>query len=217
MLDIPTAAVLDKYGLIGGCTRLRVPIDVARLREELDALPPGAWRGTAGRVGVHSPADAIFLRGFAPAEGEKPIEDREALDALPYIRSVIEMALPAPRLRCLLAKLPAGAGIAPHIDRAPYFAKSIRIHIPIVSNPQVAMMAGGLCYRMIPGEVWALNNSGPHAVWNAHASDARTHLICDYLPNEWLLEVLAHGERGLGVRRDEVSRHLATLLGARAG
>jgi hypothetical protein len=211
MLDIPGQPVLDKLALIGGCSRLPVMIDSARLLAEVAALPASTWAGTGGRVGVHSAAAAVFLRGFAPAEGEKPIEDRPLLVQLPYARSIIECVIQAPPLRCLLARLPAGASIAPHIDRAPYFSKSIRVHVPIESNADVVMVAGEMCYRMIPGEVWALNNSGTHAVWNANSSRSRTHMICDFLPSAALLDLLNRAERDLGVRRDEVDRHLAAL------
>jgi hypothetical protein len=54
-----------------------VSVSIERLQAEVAALPESAWAGTGGRVGVHRAAQAIFLRGFAPAEGEKPIEDRE--------------------------------------------------------------------------------------------------------------------------------------------
>lgn len=106
MLDIPAAPYLDKGRLIGGCVRLPLVIDNQRLGAEIAALPTSVWGTRDGRVGVHSVAEAIFLRGYAPAEGDKPVEDRPMLDALPYVRAIIEHLIPATRLRCLLAKLP---------------------------------------------------------------------------------------------------------------
>src|SRR6185295_15233730 len=106
MLDLPGHPTLDKVGLIGACSRLPVRVDVARLQAEVAALPESSWAGTGGRVGVHRAAQAIFLRGFAPAEGEKPIEDREPLGAMPYIRELITKLIPASAQRCLLARLP---------------------------------------------------------------------------------------------------------------
>lgn len=201
MLDLPDRPVLDKTALIGACTRLPVPVDAARLQREVASLPADFWGTTAGRVGVHRAADAIFLRGYAPAEGNRPIEDRPPLDRLPYVRELIRSVLGGEPMRCLLARLPAGATIAPHVDRAPYFWKTLRLHVPVESHEQAWMMCSGLAFRMRPGEVWALNNCAMHAVWNAHATLARTHLICDFVPTPRLLELLARGERGLG-RRD---------------
>ncbi len=209
MLDIAEAPYLDKGVLIGGCVRLPLAVDGGRLRDEVARLPHSVWGTRGGRVGVHLSAEAVFLRGNAPAEGDKPVEDRPVLDALPYARRIIERLIPATRLRCLLAKLPAGAVVAPHVDRPPYFGKTLRIHIPVETNDAVYMIASGSCYSMKTGEVWVLNNSAPHAVWNAHAAFSRTHMICDFLPSPALLDLLAHGERDLGRPRPDVERHVS--------
>ena len=198
MLDLAEHPMLDKAALIGGCRRLPIEVDAAQMRAEVDALPVSLWGTTGGRVGVHSAADAIFLRGFAPAEGPKPIEDRPPLAQLPYIRRLIREVIPADPQRCLLARLPGGAKVPPHIDRAPYFSKTVRIHVPVETHDQVLMMASDRVYTMKEGEVWALNNSGTHAVWNAHPTAARTHLICDFLPSEELLDLLARSDSSLG-------------------
>lgn len=125
------------------------------------------------------------------------------------MRHLIENLLGGQALRCLLARLPAGATIAPHVDRAPYFWKTIRVHVPVETHDQAWMVCNGLVYSMQPGEVWALNNCTTHAVWNAHAILPRTHLICDFLPTPTLLDLLARGERDLGRNIPAVTEHLA--------
>lgn len=214
MLDLPDHPVLDKERLIGRCARLRLRFDAARLQGEIDRLPDGYWGGGGGRTGVHRQADAIFLRGFAPAVGDKPIEDRPALAFLPYARELIYDTLGAPPFRCLLARLPAGGFVAPHIDVPPYFAKTIRIHFPVVTHAEAFMYSGGLVYTMQAGEIWALNNSATHAVWNAHATAARTHMICDFPATPALLEHLAGAERELGRRDAAMEQRLQALPAA---
>jgi hypothetical protein len=208
MLDLPGYPVLDKHQLVGACLRLPLRVDAQMLRAQVAALPVSIWGTTGGRVGVHSAAEALFLRGHAPAEGHTPIEDRAPLAALPYVREIIERLIPAAPLRCLLARLPAGAVIAPHIDRAPYFAKSLRIHVAVETHAQAYMLCAGQGYVMQPGEVWALNNCAEHAVWNADPARSRTHLICDFLPSPNLLEMLAAGDRQLGESMPEVDRYV---------
>jgi hypothetical protein len=210
MLDLPGHPVIDKTTLVGGCLRLPVCIDVQRLAAEVAALPSSLWGSTGGRVGVHRNAEALFLRGYAPAQGALPIEDREPLALLPYAREIIEQLIPASPQRCLLARLPGGVSIDPHIDRAPYFAKTLRLHFPIESHEQVHMIAGEFTYLMRPGEIWVLNNSAPHAVWNADPDRSRTHMICDFLPTPALLGLMASGDRNLGRHDDAVERHFAT-------
>jgi hypothetical protein len=210
MLDLPGQPVIDKTALVGGCLRLPLHLDAGRLAAEVNALPAALWGSTGGRVGVHRNAEALFLRGYAPAQGALPIEDRESLALLPYAREIVEQLIPAPAQRCLLARLPGGVSIDPHIDRAPYFAKTLRLHFPIESHDQAWMIAGSLSYLMKPGEIWVLNNSAPHAVWNADPERSRTHMICDFLPTPALLQLMAAGDRSLGQRVAAVEQHFAT-------
>jgi hypothetical protein len=208
MFDLPDSP-LDKAALIGACARLPIAVDAMRLRAEVDALPESLWETRGGRLGPHDAARAVFLRGYAPAEGRgKPVEDREALAQLPYAREIITRVLPAPPQRCLLARLPAGAMVPPHSDIGPYFLKTIRIHVPVITHEHVWMYCDGRVFRMQAGEVWALNNIAEHAVWNADATRPRTHMICDYLPSPALLDLLARAERNLGTINAEVERHL---------
>jgi hypothetical protein len=212
MLDLPGQPDLDKLALIGGCVRLPLAIDSSRLSAEVSALPDEDWEGNRGTRGVHRAAQALFLRGDAPTRGEMPIEDQPALGQLPYVRQLIERELGPGAQRCLLARLPAGAVIAPHEDTAPYFKKTVRIHIPVFTHDQVWMVCAGRTYRMRPGETWALNNNTVHAVWNAHPTLSRTHLICDFVPSERLLALLEAGERELGEVRPEVDARVQAAL-----
>jgi aspartyl/asparaginyl beta-hydroxylase (cupin superfamily) len=96
----------------------------------------------------------------------------------------------APPQRCLFAKLRANGEIRPHIDQGAYFERTVRIHFPVVTNPQAIMLADKQSFHMQVGEAWALNNSAVHGVVNKHPTEARTHLICDYLPTEHLRQLL---------------------------
>jgi len=209
MSQSPAPSLPDKAALIGGCARLPLRCDAARLRAEVEALPPSLWETRGGRMGPHDAARAIFLRGYAPAEGRHmPIDDRETLALAPHVREIITQIVPALPQRCLLALLPAGAIVPPHQDQGPYFLKTIRIHVPVVTHDKAWMYSAGRVYRMLPGEIWALNNSAIHAVWNADAALPRTHLICDFLPTPALLDLLARADRELGVVNAEVEARL---------
>jgi aspartyl/asparaginyl beta-hydroxylase len=215
MLTLPDHPLLDKIALIGGCARLPLQCDAGRLRAEIASMPASFWGTRGGRVGVHNPAQAVFLRGHAPAEGDLPVEDREALAHLPYARELITQLIPARPLRCLLALLPGGAVILPHIDRADYFSKTIRIHFPVTTHARVWMYCGERSYHMAAGEIWALNNSTTHGVWNADPDTSRLHMICDFLPTPALLDLLARADRDLGVVDAPVHERLFGVQPAR--
>ena len=190
---------LAKHALIGSCVRLPVTFDTEKLLEEFHSIEASQWGSRGGRVGVHVQAEAIFLRGHAPADGDIPIGDRDITVSLPFTMQLIRQLLKAQPMRCLFAKLKPNGRVPVHIDNGDYFERTIRIHFPVVTNPQAIMVADGQLFHMRVGEVWALNNSGSHGVLNESETQARTHLICDYLPSEHLLNLLAKGERSLGV------------------
>lgn len=202
---------VDKHRLIGACTRLAIRVDAAQLAEEVRRLPAGLWGSRGGRGGVHDRADAIFLRGYAPADRGMPLVDRPPLEHLPIVRDFITTAIPAPPMRCVLARLGPKSNIPAHADSGPYFERTIRLHVPVRTNPSVVMYAGGLSYCMQPGEVWALNNSGTHGVLNDDPAEARIHLICDFLPSAGLLQLIAAGDPRLGTENEEVTRRFKAI------
>ena len=71
------------------------------------------------------------------------------------------------------------------------------------------MIAGDAVYRMSEGEVWALNNSAMHAVWNASKTQSRTHLICDFLLTAALEQLLGSADRTRGELRPDVQQYVA--------
>jgi hypothetical protein len=192
MLDIPGQPILDKAALVGGCARLPMRVDAARLRAEVERLPPALWGSPGGRVGVQRAAEAVFLRGHAPAEGNLPVDERPPLGELPYIRSIIETQISAPPQRCLLARVAAGDFIAPHIDRAPYFRQDHPHSLPVITRMRLPTVERGECYVMqaerSASAMRAARSGSTMAV-------SRTHLICVISADPALLDSLAHSER----------------------
>jgi len=128
--------------------------------------------GAAGRVGrAQRGRRQFFLRGHAPAEGNLPIEDRETLEQLPYVRENHRHA-DSSRAAALPGLAPAAtpaAGDHARISIKPTISAKT---IPHSRADHHARAHGGCIapdrsYRMTAGELWALNNSATHAVWNA--------------------------------------------------
>ena len=201
---------IDKDRLIGACVRLDLSLDADRLTQEVTGIATDEWFVGNRSQQVHSDVDAIFLRGYAPREGNKPINDRDILNQLPYISELIHQQIPAPPLRCLLARLAPCGSVKLHADNGVYFRKTLRLHIPVVTSPEASMYCSGHFYRMQSGEVWALNNIGIHGVLNEHASIARTHIICDFQPTPELLGLIAAGQSDLGVEDPAAYARLQT-------
>ena len=209
--ELDSLPVIDKHGLIGACVRLPVVVDRSPLVGEVLALPDSLWGTRGGRGGVHDRADAIFLRGYAPADRGMPLVDRPPLEQLPTIREFIHATIPAPPMRCVLARLAARTSVPAHADSGRYFERTVRLHVPVTTNPQVIMFVEGKSFRMQPGEVWALNNAGTHGVLNDDPGDSRIHLICDFVPTPALVAMIAAGNPHLGVEDTDVLRRFEQM------
>lgn len=82
-------------------------------------------------------------------------------------------------LRAMLARLLPDCRIARHRDTHPSFSVGHRIHIPLVTNPQVEFIVGTEPVPPRAHYAFELNNMMYHQVVN-HGRSARIHFIFDY-------------------------------------
>ncbi len=83
-------------------------------------------------------------------------------------------------IRVNLVNLKAGGSIDEHRDMNFSLAHSHRVHLPIVTNPDVIFKVGSEELHMKEGEVYEINNRRLHSVVNAGQAD-RVHLILDWV------------------------------------
>ena len=62
----------------------------------------------------------------------------------------------------------------------------VRIHIPVITNPEVHFILNGKRVVMEAGDCWNLRLSDPHSVRNDGPD--RIHLVVDMLANDWVRE-----------------------------
>ena len=85
-----------------------------------------------------------------------------------------------------LLSLGPGAEIAEHTDHElGYEFGEVRLHVPIITSPEVEFRVQGRRIEMRPGEVWYIDASRPHAVTN-HGDRERIHLVLDCELNDRL-------------------------------
>ena len=95
----------------------------------------------------------------------------QAVRAYGYARGVFP--------RVMLARMPPGGVIHPHIDANPAAKWPHKIHVPMSTNPGVVSFFGGKEHHFPPGQAVEVDNLGPHWVRNNGDSD-RVHLIFEY-------------------------------------
>jgi hypothetical protein len=178
---------------------LKLPLrfDPARLQADLarmmaDEFVPhfntayyqGDWsavplRSVGGRVDHIYPDPAAKL-SFA---------DTPLLARCDYVPEVLA-SLPCPLQAVRFLRLKAGSIIKEHRDHELGFEDGeIRLHIPVITNPEVEFVLNQVRVVMNEGECWYLNVNRPHRVANRGAAD-RIHLVIDCVVNDWLGSLL---------------------------
>lgn len=184
--------------------RIRLPLDFdpARLGSDLDRLRGVDWIPHFVRQNYRGDWSVIPLRGPAGAghpllmitahPGVTDFEDSPALAQAPYFREVLA-AFGCPLQSVRLMRLAAGACIHEHRDPDLDADSGIaRLHVPIVTNAEVAFLVNGSPVAMAVGETWYLRLADPHSVANRGGTD-RVHLVIDAVVDDWLKDRLDAG------------------------
>ena len=88
-----------------------------------------------------------------------------------YVRAAYPRVMPA--------RMAVGAESLPHVDMRPAAQWPHKIHVPLLTNPQVAFRIGDTIHHLGEGEAVEVNNLTVHAVRNDGTED-RIHLIFEY-------------------------------------
>jgi hypothetical protein len=81
--------------------------------------------------------------------------------------------------RVMLARMAPGGVIHPHRDNGPAAHWPHKVHVPLVTNPDVLFYVDGVAHHFDVGNVVEVNNMTRHAVENRGTTD-RIHLIFEY-------------------------------------
>lgn len=159
--------------------------DLALILEE-KSVPHYNTNGYSGEWKVIS----LYAQGgddkniFALSTSDAAVEETAILKECKYLKEVID-SFQCPILSARLLKLGAAAKINPHRDHDLGYADgNFRLHIPIITNPDVEFILDGDQLRMLPGECWYTDVNYVHSVHNAGSSE-RVHLVIDGERNAW--------------------------------
>jgi hypothetical protein len=165
-------------------------VDIAALRTAVLAIPEDVWAaenaGKPNRFEALGATRHIVFRFIDSPRDWRGSHDRPAWAQW---RALLEPVLGAavrdygyargvfPRV--MLARMPPGGVIHPHIDANPAAKWPHKIHVPLTTNPGVVSLFGGVEHNFPVGEAVEVNNLGPHWVRNDGDTD-RIHLIFEY-------------------------------------
>lgn len=184
------------------------PVDIDALRTAVLGIPEKVWDAEdAGKPNKFAVLDAtrhIVFRFVDSLRDWRRSHDRPAwAEWRGLVEPVLAQAVRGygyrrgvfPRV--MLARMPSGGVIQPHIDANPAARWPHKIHVPLTTNAAVASFFGGEERYFPPGEAVEVDNLGPHWVRNRGDTD-RIHLIFEYYDADqpepaWLAPSLAVG------------------------
>ena len=185
--------------------RLRLPLvfDPVPLQRDLDALAASGWiahfvtgnyTGDWSVIPLRGPAGATHPVAMAYSDpAAAAFADTPFLARCPAFAAVLA-AFACPLQAVRLMRLGPGAVIREHRDHDLAFEQgSVRIHVPVVTNPGVDFRLNGRPVTMEPGSAWYLRLSDPHGVANRGAA-ARIHLVIDAGVNPWLADLFGRAQ-----------------------
>jgi hypothetical protein len=180
-------------------------VDVARLKEAVLAIPESVWAEEdskkPNRFDTLDKTEHIIFRMVSSNFLDwRNSEDRPLWSEWkPLLAPVLDAATApfgysrAAFPRVMLARMAPGGVIQPHFDSNLAAKWPHKIHVPLLTNPDVTFFVNRVPHHFAEGEAVEVNNMGPHAVKNEGSTD-RIHLIIEYYDlgqpePEWLAQV----------------------------
>lgn len=180
--------------------RVRLPLsfDAPALAAEALALPAEAWvphfnqdiyEGDWAGVALRS-VGGVDTQLYPDPAAQAPFADTPTLGRCPAHRRALDQ-FRCPLLAARLLALAPGAVINEHRDyRLGWEDGEIRVHIAVLTSPEVEFVLAGHRVELAAGEPWYLDLNLPHRVANRSAVN-RIHLVVDCVVDDWLKRIMA--------------------------
>jgi hypothetical protein len=157
--------------------RLPYKFDVERLSKEVLAFDESAWMPHVQGFAGNSSIPLISLNGEMNDAFNGPMRQTQHLQSSPYIQQVLA-AIGEVYGRSRLMGLAGGCTVPEHRDINYHWYNRVRIHIPVISNPDVLFYCGDQHVHMGAGETWIFDSWKAHRVENGSDMN-RVHLVID--------------------------------------
>lgn len=168
--------------------KLPVRFDAAALEAEVRALPVSAWVPHATGFPGNEAVRLVTVNGQPTDAFEGPMRPTEHLARCPYIQEAMA-ELGGVWGRSRLMGLGVGAEVPEHVDAHYHWRTHLRIHIPVITNPQVEFTCGGETVHMGRGECWLFDSFRWHEVHN-RGDERRVHLVLDTVVTERVWDLI---------------------------
>jgi Sulfotransferase family/Aspartyl/Asparaginyl beta-hydroxylase len=171
--------------------KLPCRFDATRLAQEVAAMPPDAWAAHPNGIDGNSSVRLISADGGENDLVDGHMRETSHIKGAPYVRQVLA-SFNVPWSRTRLLRLAPGAVVPRHADINYHWFYRVRLHIPILTRPEVLFHCDTASVHMAAGEAWVFDNWRLHHVVNP--SDAeRIHLVADTAGNAAFWQLVGSG------------------------
>lgn len=172
--------------------RLNVRFDALRLRAEVAALPQSAWVKHPNGIAGNSSVRLVSVDGADNDAVNGRMAMTPYLRQSPYLRQILA-SFGVVWSRSRLMRLAPGASVPPHADINYHWFTRARMHIPVVTRPEVRFNCGDESVHMAAGEAWIFDNWRQHSVENPTPHE-RIHLVADTSGSSGFWSFVGRGE-----------------------
>lgn len=173
--------------------RLPLRFDAGRLAAEALAIPEADWRRHPQGHPGNSALPLISAHGDPADDATRgPMLPTPHLARCPYLRQVLA-AMGTVLGRTRLMRLEGNAEATAHADTNYYWLQRVRVHVPVVTQPEVRFLCGERSVHMAAGEAWIFDTWRVHNVLNPNPT-RRIHLVADTVGSAAFWDLAARPE-----------------------
>lgn len=167
--------------------KLPLHFDVEQLKKELSYFKGSDWQKHPSDYKGNYAIPLISVNGEINDAFAGPMKITPYLKKASYMQQVIA-SFRSVSSRSRLMRLEGKHDVPLHCDINYHWWSRVRIHVPIVTTPEVVFHCGDQKVHMAPGEAWIFDTWKMHTVINPSGS-TRVHLVIDTAgsPEFWAL------------------------------
>lgn len=174
--------------------RLPIRFDIARLQQELAQFADPDWAAHPLHYKGNSAIRLISANGEENDDIAGEMMITRHLRRCAYVQQVFSV-FQSVLTRSRFMRLAPGNVVPEHCDINYHWIHRTRIHIPIVTHPDVRFKCDGTEVHMAAGEAWIFDNWRPHSVEN-NSDITRVHLVIDTAGSPFFWNMVANGQVG---------------------
>jgi len=178
--------------------QLPVRFDAERLAHELAQFTESEWNAHPLNYKGNSALRLITANGGANDAVSGEMMPTPYLQRCEYVQQVLS-TFDSVWSRSRFMRLQPGAVVPPHCDINYHWINRTRIHIPVITHPDVQFICDGQQVHMAAGDAWIFDNWRQHTVQN-NSNITRIHLVADTAGSPYFWDLVSRGDPAGGFK-----------------